>query len=238
MDYCEISFRFVQQLGKKRMFFISHCLLVIPLSNVGLVKTSIHTQFTCHLRTEIICPSPNISWIFSWYWCFLIPENPGMVYRGPVRADLQKTARWCQPSSLDHTYSHRNIFSGHFPFSFLLLPSQILQFLCCFIPSEVKVKVLVSQSYTTLWTIIHQASLSVEFSKQEYWSGWPFPSPGESSQPRDWTHISCIAGRLFTVWHIRETLLYAFYSRGNWVSVAQCCPSPDCHSRSPLLGHS
>ena len=38
MDYCEISFRFVQQLGKKRMFFISHCLLVIPLSNVGLVE--------------------------------------------------------------------------------------------------------------------------------------------------------------------------------------------------------
>ena len=25
----------------------------------------------------------------------------------------------------------------------------------------------------------------------------PFPSPGESSWPRDWTHVSCIAGRFF-----------------------------------------
>jgi len=40
--------------------------------------------------------------------------------------------------------------------------------------------------------------LSMEFSRQEYWSGWPFPPPGESFQPRDQTCISCgfcIAGR-------------------------------------------
>ena len=28
------------------------------------------------------------------------------------------------------------------------------------------------------WTVAHQALLSMEFSKQEYWSGLPFPSPG------------------------------------------------------------
>ena len=28
------------------------------------------------------------------------------------------------------------------------------------------------------WTVIHQAPLSMEFSRQEYWSGLPFPSPG------------------------------------------------------------
>ena len=37
-----------------------------------------------------------------------------------------------------------------------------------------------------------QAPLSIGFSRQEYWSGLPFPSPGESSQPRDQTHISYI----------------------------------------------
>ena len=38
-------------------------------------------------------------------------------------------------------------------------------------------KVLVPQSCLTLsWTIAHQASLSMEFSRQEYWSGLPFPS--------------------------------------------------------------
>jgi len=29
----------------------------------------------------------------------------------------------------------------------------------------------------TPWTVVHQAPLSVEFSRQEYWSGLPVPSP-------------------------------------------------------------
>ena len=59
--------------------------------------------------------------------------------------------------------------------------------------------------FVTLWTIIaHQAPLSMGFSRQEYWSGQPFLSPGESSQPRDRTWISCISGRFFTIWVIRE----------------------------------
>ena len=36
----------------------------------------------------------------------------------------------------------------------------------------------------------------MEFSSQEYWSGLPFPSPGESSQPRDQTQVSCFADSL------------------------------------------
>ena len=31
------------------------------------------------------------------------------------------------------------------------------------------------------WTVAHQAPLSMGFSRQEYWSGLPFPSPGDSS---------------------------------------------------------
>ena len=34
--------------------------------------------------------------------------------------------------------------------------------------------------FTTLWTV---TPLSMEFSKQEYWSGLPFPSPGDLSNP-------------------------------------------------------
>ena len=33
------------------------------------------------------------------------------------------------------------------------------------------------------WTIVHQSPLSLEFSKQEYWSGLPFPSPGHLPDP-------------------------------------------------------
>ena len=36
-----------------------------------------------------------------------------------------------------------------------------------------------SDSFATLGTVAHQAPLSVEFSRPEYWSGLPFPSPGD-----------------------------------------------------------
>ena len=35
----------------------------------------------------------------------------------------------------------------------------------------------------TLWTIARQAPLSMEFSRQEYWTGLPFPSPGDLPDP-------------------------------------------------------
>ena len=37
---------------------------------------------------------------------------------------------------------------------------------------------------TTPWTVALQAPLSMEFSRQEYWSGLPFPSPGHLPDPR------------------------------------------------------
>ena len=33
------------------------------------------------------------------------------------------------------------------------------------------------------WTVTHQAPPSMEFSSQEYWSGLPFPSPGDLPDP-------------------------------------------------------
>ena len=41
-----------------------------------------------------------------------------------------------------------------------------------------------------------QAPLSIEFSKQECWSGLPFPSPGGSSRSRDRNQVFCNAGLL------------------------------------------
>ena len=37
--------------------------------------------------------------------------------------------------------------------------------------------------FVTLWTIAHQAPLSMGFSRQEYWSGFPCPPPGDLSDP-------------------------------------------------------
>ncbi|KAM7230968.1 hypothetical protein CapIbe_018458, partial [Capra ibex] len=35
----------------------------------------------------------------------------------------------------------------------------------------------------TPWTLARQAPLSMGFSRQEYWSGLPFPSPGDLPDP-------------------------------------------------------
>ena len=37
--------------------------------------------------------------------------------------------------------------------------------------------------FVTPWTVAHWAPPSMEFSRQEYWSGLPFPSPGDLPNP-------------------------------------------------------
>ena len=37
--------------------------------------------------------------------------------------------------------------------------------------------------FVTLWTVAHQASLSMGFSRQAYWSGLPYPPPGDLPHP-------------------------------------------------------
>ena len=49
---------------------------------------------------------------------------------------------------------------------------------------KVKVKSLSRvQLFATPWTVAQQAPSSMEFSKQEYWSGLPFPSPEDLPDP-------------------------------------------------------
>ena len=37
--------------------------------------------------------------------------------------------------------------------------------------------------FVTPWTVAHQAPLSMDFSRQEYWSGLPYPPPGDLPNP-------------------------------------------------------
>ena len=51
------------------------------------------------------------------------------------------------------------------------------------------------QLFVTLWTVACQAPLSKGFSRQEYWSGLPFPSPGALPDPGlkpESLYVSCI----------------------------------------------
>ena len=50
----------------------------------------------------------------------------------------------------------------------------------------------------TLWTVARQSPLSMEFSRQEYWSGLPFPSPGDLPNPGIKPGSPALVGVFFT----------------------------------------
>ena len=56
----------------------------------------------------------------------------------------------------------------------------------------------------TPWTVAHQAPLSIGIHQERTLVWVVMPSSRESSQPRDWTQVSHIVGRFFTVWATRE----------------------------------
>ena len=68
----------------------------------------------------------------------------------------------------------------------------------------------------TPWTIVCQTPLSMRFFRQEYWSGLPFPYPGDLPDPGIEPESSalqvnsCLAGGVFTNWATREALLLSF----------------------------
>ena len=75
---------------------------------------------------------------------------------------IQSYPTFCDPHELWN--------SLFFFFSFLVLP------LYCYQPISLHLCAHML-SYVTPWTAAHQAPLSMDLSRQEYWSGLPFPSP-------------------------------------------------------------
>ena len=68
------------------------------------------------------------------------------------------------------------------------------------------------QLFETPWTVAHQVPLSMEFSRQEYWSGLPFPTPGDLSdlgiEPRSPVSLA-LTGRFFTTVPSGKPKLYS-----------------------------
>ena len=66
--------------------------------------------------------------------------------------------------TLAHTFSFMLAYTSLFPYVIVVLVAK----LCLNV---------------TPWTVAHQSPLSMGFSRQEYWSGLPFPSPGDLPNP-------------------------------------------------------
>ena len=62
---------------------------------------------------------------------------------------------------------------------------------------------VVSGSFATPWTLTHQASMSLGFPRQKYWSGLPFPFPWGLSDPGIKPVFPSLEGRFFYCWATR-----------------------------------
>ena len=80
--------------------------------------------------------------------------------------------------------------------------------------------------FVTARTVAHQALLSMDYSRQEYWSGHPLPSPGDlpspGTEPRS---LASQADSLFSeppelVQHSKSTMLLLLLSRSSRVRLS------------------
>ena len=134
-----------------------------------------------------------------------------------LRAHPQCTCRWSDipDDSLKVLSWHMEKYSGWWntsPKSSVLLINQKkfyihIQFIYIFTYMCVwSVRVLVGQSCPTPlpWSVAHQAPLSMEFSRQEYWSGSPFPLPVDLLNLGIKPTSLVLAGWFFAIWVIRK----------------------------------
>ena len=66
--------------------------------------------------------------------------------------------------------------------------SELYQCMCVFVCARVRARArmqacIVMSNSVTLWTAVRQSPLSMGFSRQKYWSGLPFPLPGNLPNP-------------------------------------------------------
>ena len=167
-------------------------------------------KFKCSLScTVVVVQSLSCIWLFATPWT------------AARQASLSFTISW----SLLKLMSIESMKpSNHLILCcpLLLLPSifpriRVFSSESAHVPYEVY-EVCLSLSHVWLlvtpWTALCKAPLSVEFSRQEHWSGLPCP--------RDQTQISHVAGRFLTIWATRVALMY--HSLGQKFSML--CMSP------------
>ena len=99
-----------------------------------------------------------------------------------------------------------NVLTVSCPFCYWILVSTLVY--------PVYVSHSVVSDSVTPWTVACQAPLSMEFSRQEYWSGQPFPTPGDLPDPgiKPMSAASpTLAGRFFTLMPPRKPNYHMVY---------------------------
>ena len=138
----------------------NHLILYRPLL---LLQSLVFLSIRVFFNESVLC----IRW--PKYWSFSFSLSPSNEYSGLISFRID----WLDVLPVQEIL--KSLLQQHRSKASILWRSALLlSVLSCF--SRV-------QLFATLWTIAHQASLSVGFSRLGYWSGLPFPSPGDLPNP-------------------------------------------------------
>ena len=196
--------------------FITNSRSLLKLMSIKLVLLSDHLILYCPL---LLLPSffPSFR-VFSneLAWDFSISTSPSNAHSGLISFSIDwfdlLAVQGTLKSLLQHHSSEASILIA---LPYLWSNSHIHSILL----DSVKVKVV--QSCSTLcdpWTVACQAPLSMEFSRQEYWSGYPFPSLGNLPNPGIKPRSPTLQADSFvcvTIWY----LFFSFYGRSDEVGM-------------------
>ena len=142
----------------------------------------------CRLTTPTVLLGFLLPWSWSMYSWLLQQSAATAPYLGRgVSHQGRPSWPWTWSSSSRPSCIHTQ--------SLVVLKLQI----CVWITSKVKWLIRV-WLFVTPWTVAHQAPPSMEFSRQEYWTGLPFPSPGDLRDPGiepASLNVFCIGGQIF-----------------------------------------
>ena len=115
---------------------------------------------------------------FSHVWLFTTPQT--VAHQAPLSMGFTHTCTHAHT----HTHTHMHTFVFQMLFHCRLLQDIEYSFLCSSVKVKVKVKSLSRvRLFVTPWTVAYRVPPSMEFFRQECWSGLPFPSPGDLPDP-------------------------------------------------------
>ena len=126
------------------------------------------------------------------YYCPVSIEFPGCIARTEVQEETGEFPEFRRRSpQFKETRGREPQFMGHGPKQKRTPQRENSRYQLVRLLSRIRL-------FATLWTVAHEAPPSMEFSRQECWSGLPFPSPGVfllQGVSRDQILVSRIVGR-------------------------------------------
>ena len=146
-------------------------------ANIYLSNTSFPSP--CQLPfSPLKCQITTFSLVFSWRWYLGDGKSHGW-------RNLAGYSPWGQKESDTTERLHVHI-------SAILVSYSVFLGLPC-MPSCLLGHFRHVRLFVTPWTVAYQAPLSMGFSRQGYWSGFPCPPLGDNSQTIDWTRVSYVS---------------------------------------------